>query len=226
MSGVASAGLGNTITLDCASDITQTFAIVGGSSYGTLGTVGSDRKVRYTADDAYAGADSFTYRSTNATSDAAAATVTLDVKGRPTLTAARGAGVTETAYAPTRLLLLARDLRRRRQQPRGHERLRGTDHRRASADPAHGRATPEPARERGTPVTLLDVSPSARRDDPARRQSPSGPRPWAPTAPSPPSLAARPKPRRPRSSTPPSTARTRAAPSATTAWSASPSAPA
>ncbi|HET6507051.1 MAG TPA: Ig-like domain-containing protein [Baekduia sp.] len=100
VTAVASAGIGRVVALDCASEIAQTHAIVAGPAHGTLGAIGGDGKVTYTADDDYAGTDTFTYRSTNATGAADVATVTLDVKARPTLSGTRGHAVVDGRFDP------------------------------------------------------------------------------------------------------------------------------
>lgn len=100
VTAVASAGLDRTIALDCTSEVAQTFTVVSGPAHGTLGAVGADGKVVYKAADDYAGPDSFTYMSQNATGKSHVATVTLDVKARPVLTATRGHAVIAGRYSP------------------------------------------------------------------------------------------------------------------------------
>ncbi len=91
----AGAGRPRTVTLKCASLTTATFAIVTDPAHGKLSDFDAAAgTVTYTAVDDHVGADTFTYRATNAGGDAAPATVTLDVAARPALSSKPSADVT------------------------------------------------------------------------------------------------------------------------------------
>ena len=91
----ASAGRGRTVTLSCASIGAPIYAIVDAPAHGKLSAFDADAgTVLYTANDDHAGADTFTYRATNAGGDSAVATVTVDVTARPAVSSTPSADVT------------------------------------------------------------------------------------------------------------------------------------
>ncbi|HEY6890898.1 MAG TPA: Ig-like domain-containing protein, partial [Solirubrobacter sp.] len=91
----AGAGRPRTVTLSCASIGATTFAIVGGPAHGKLSALDATAgTVTYTSADDHAGADTFTYRATNAGGDSAPATVKLTVTARPAVTSTPSADVT------------------------------------------------------------------------------------------------------------------------------------
>lgn len=95
VTATAGAGRDRTITLKCASIGDTAFAILSGPAHGKLTALDAKAGTAvYTAADDYTGADTFTYRATNAGGDSVAATVTIDVSPRPALTTAATPDVT------------------------------------------------------------------------------------------------------------------------------------
>ncbi|OQX11937.1 MAG: hypothetical protein BWK73_16210 [Thiothrix lacustris] len=71
------------------------YVVVSQPAHGTLGSVGSDGKVKYTPTAGYVGADSFTYKVNDGKADSAVATVKLTVKAK-----ADGGTTGSTNHAP------------------------------------------------------------------------------------------------------------------------------
>src|SRR4051794_31620581 len=100
-SGSFGAGRGKTVNLLCGSQVAQEFAIVAAPAHGTLNTFDSaSGTVIYRPDDAFAGTDSFTYKSKNPQGESNVATATLSVTGRPVVSSVASASSAQAAVSP------------------------------------------------------------------------------------------------------------------------------
>jgi hypothetical protein len=82
------------VAVDLDGDVVR-YVVVSQPAHGTLGSIGSDGKVKYTPTAGYVGADSFTYKVNDGKADSAVATVKLTVKAK-----ADGGTTGSTNHAP------------------------------------------------------------------------------------------------------------------------------